>query len=131
MEKEEDIDYITNIKIGTNSYNSLIATKAISTENMCKLYYGDFIELVNITDYDEEIEGISYNSKKVQPNDIFVCLTGEHVDGHEYAEEALRRIDMYERNDIFPGDTLILTHETLKYPLNSRNIEKMILKYLV
>ena len=49
----------------------------------------DFIELVNINDYDEEVEGISYNSKKVQPNDIFVCLTGEHVDGHEYAEEAL------------------------------------------
>ena len=49
----------------------------------------DFIELVNVADYDEEVEGISYNSKKVQPNDIFVCLTGEHVDGHEYAEEAL------------------------------------------
>ncbi len=49
----------------------------------------NYIELVNITDYDEEIEGISYNSKKVQPNDIFICLTGEHVDGHEYAEEAL------------------------------------------
>lgn len=49
----------------------------------------DYIELVNITDYDGEIEGISYNSKKTQPNDIFVCLSGEHVDGHEYAEEAL------------------------------------------
>lgn len=49
----------------------------------------DFIELVNIKDYDEEIEGISYNSKKVKPKDLFVCLTGEHVDGHEYAEEAL------------------------------------------
>ncbi len=49
----------------------------------------DFIELVNIDDYDEEIEGISYNSKKTNPKDIFVCLTGEHVDGHEYAEEAL------------------------------------------
>ena len=44
----------------------------------------DFIELVNIDDYDEEIEGISYNSKKTNPKDIFVCLTGEHVDGHEY-----------------------------------------------
>ena len=49
----------------------------------------DYIELVNIEDYDEEIEGISYNSKKTQAKDIFVCLTGEHVDGHEYAEEAL------------------------------------------
>ena len=27
----------------------------------------DFIELVNVADYDEEVEGISYNSKKVQP----------------------------------------------------------------
>lgn len=49
----------------------------------------DIIEVVNITDYDEEIEGISYNSKKVQPNDIFICLTGEHTDGHEFADEAL------------------------------------------
>lgn len=48
----------------------------------------DFIELVNVSDYDEEVEGISYNSKKTQPRDIFICLTGEHVDGHEYAEEA-------------------------------------------
>ena len=49
----------------------------------------DVIELVNIQDYDEEVENVVYNSKKVQPNDIFVCLTGEHVDGHEYAEEAI------------------------------------------
>ena len=49
----------------------------------------DFVELLNIENYDEEIDGISYNSKKTQPNDLFICLTGEHVDGHEYAEEAL------------------------------------------
>ena len=49
----------------------------------------DFIELVNVEDFDEEIDGISYNSKKTNPKDIFICLTGEHVDGHEYAEEAL------------------------------------------
>ncbi len=49
----------------------------------------DFIDLVNIENYDEEIEGISYNSKKTKPGDLFICLTGEHVDGHEYAEEAL------------------------------------------
>lgn len=48
----------------------------------------DFIDLVNIENYDEEIEGISYNSKKTKPGDLFICLTGEHVDGHEYAEEA-------------------------------------------
>lgn len=51
----------------------------------------DIIELVNIVDYDEEIKGISYNSKKVAKNDIFICLTGEHVDGHEFAEEAYEK----------------------------------------
>lgn len=49
----------------------------------------DFIDLVNIENYDEEVEGISYNSKKTKVGDLFICLTGEHVDGHEYAEEAL------------------------------------------
>lgn len=49
----------------------------------------DYIEEINIEDYDEEIEGIKYNSKRVNPGDLFVCLTGEHVDGHEFAEEAL------------------------------------------
>ena len=49
----------------------------------------NYIELVNLEDLSEEIAGISYNSKKTQPNDIFICLTGEHVDGHEFAEEAV------------------------------------------
>ena len=60
----------------------------------------NYIELVNMDDLSEEVTGISYNSKKTQPNDIFVCLTGEHVDGHEYAEEAAAngaRVCMVER----------------------------------
>ena len=51
----------------------------------------EIVELVNIEDYDEEIKGISYNSKKVAKNDVFICLTGEHVDGHEFAEEAYEK----------------------------------------
>lgn len=48
-----------------------------------------YIELVNLDDQSEEVTGISYNSKKTVPGDIFFCLSGEHVDGHEYAEEAV------------------------------------------
>ena len=48
----------------------------------------DYIELVNMDDVRDDIEGISYNSKKTKAGDVFVCLTGEHVDAHEYAEEA-------------------------------------------
>ena len=49
----------------------------------------DYIELVNMESLSDEIEGISYSSKNINPNYIFVCLPGEHVDGHEYAEEAI------------------------------------------
>ena len=48
----------------------------------------NYLELVNVENMSDEIMGISYNSKKTEPNDLFICLTGEHVDGHEYAEEA-------------------------------------------
>lgn len=48
-----------------------------------------YVDLVNCEDTSIEIDGVSYNSKKTQPNDIFICLSGEHVDGHEFAEEAV------------------------------------------
>ena len=38
---------------------------------------------------DTEITGISYNSKTVGKGEIFVCLKGEHSDGHEYAKNAI------------------------------------------
>lgn len=49
----------------------------------------NYEELVNIEDYDLEIFDVSYNSKKASEKDIFICLPGEHVDGHEYAQEAV------------------------------------------
>lgn len=44
-------------------------------------------ELINFEDVD--ITGISYNSKTTQSGDIFVCLVGEHSDGHEYFKSAV------------------------------------------
>lgn len=38
---------------------------------------------------DVEISGISYNSKTTKKGDIFICLVGEHTDGHEYAQMAI------------------------------------------
>lgn len=43
-------------------------------------------KLVNFEDI--EITGISYNSKTTKPGDIFICLVGEHSDGHDYYESA-------------------------------------------
>lgn len=44
-------------------------------------------ELINFEDID--ITGISYNSKTTQSGDIFVCLVGEHSDGHEFFKSAV------------------------------------------
>lgn len=42
-----------------------------------------------VNNKDIEITGISYNSKTVQKGEIFVCLKGEHTDGHDYAKTAV------------------------------------------
>lgn len=43
--------------------------------------------LINFEDV--EITGISYNSNTTQSGDIFVCLVGEHADGHEFFKRAV------------------------------------------
>ena len=52
------------------------------------------------------------------------------MDETEYVERALQRIHAYEKNDIFLGKKLIVTHETLRYPLNTQDIERVIVRYL-
>ncbi len=47
----------------------------------------DYKDLINFRNV--EISGISYNSKSTKKGDIFICLTGEYTDGHEYAKDAL------------------------------------------
>ncbi len=53
------------------------------------------------------------------------------MDNFDYAENALHRINIYERNKIFPGKSLIISHETRKEPINLRSIENIIEEYLV
>lgn len=42
-------------------------------------------------DKDVEITGISVDSRKVKKGDLFICIKGEHSDGHDYARQALDR----------------------------------------
>ena len=51
--------------------------------------YISFVELVNFNDAFGEIEGVSYNSKKVEKNYIFVCLVGDHIDSQDFVQEAV------------------------------------------
>ena len=51
------------------------------------------ISLNDKVNYDGNVEvtGISYNSNKISKGDIFVCMRGEHVDGHNFAKDAVEK----------------------------------------
>lgn len=49
----------------------------------------DVVEVLNYKDID--IKGISYNSNTINSHEIFVCLKGEHVDGHNFAQSAFEK----------------------------------------
>ncbi len=38
-----------------------------------------------------DIKGISFNSNTINSHEIFVCLKGEHVDGHDFAQSAFEK----------------------------------------
>ncbi len=53
------------------------------------------------------------------------------MDDEGYVNRNIRKIHAYIRNDIFPGENLILTAETSENPIDTRIINKFIDKYLV
>lgn len=53
------------------------------------------------------------------------------MDNPVYAQNAIKKIEAYEKNGIFPGDRLILTFETEETLLNSEIMEVLVKKYLV
>ena len=42
-------------------------------------------------DLDTEIHGISYDSRKTQPGDLFVAVKGFETDGHRFIPKALEK----------------------------------------
>lgn len=52
------------------------------------------------------------------------------MDDPAYAKKAIRKIQTYENNQIFPGERLILTYETEQNVLSTAKIEQMVKKYL-
>lgn len=51
------------------------------------------------------------------------------IDDSEYRENAIARIDLYERNGIFPGEGVMITAETLKRPMNLVTARRLVRHY--
>ncbi|MCR4955547.1 MAG: hypothetical protein K6A30_02565 [Lachnospiraceae bacterium] len=52
------------------------------------------------------------------------------MDHMDYAGRAIKKINNYQKNGIYPGERLILTFETSQEPLNSKIVKKLVDKYL-
>ena len=52
------------------------------------------------------------------------------MDKAEYAGSAVKKINSYQLNGIFPGERLILTYETEQETLNSKVVSGLVEKYL-
>ncbi|MBQ9063209.1 MAG: hypothetical protein IJ121_10385 [Eubacterium sp.] len=53
------------------------------------------------------------------------------MDDPQYAEKAIKRIALYERNDMYPGEKLLITSETRNTPLNTALVTQLIRHYLL
>ncbi len=53
------------------------------------------------------------------------------MDNSEYVENALKRIEIYEKNGIYPGDKLLFSWETSTVPVNMKIVEGMMRKILL
>ena len=53
------------------------------------------------------------------------------IDDPVYAHNAVKKIQAYEENDIYPGERLILTFETEKNVLDMRHVKRLAEKYLI
>jgi len=53
------------------------------------------------------------------------------MDNPEYARSAIKKIEQYQRNGIYLGERLILTFETDKSVINSKDIDNLARRYLL
>ncbi len=68
-----------------------------------------------IGDDSVKITGLTADSRKVKPGDLFICLSGFTVDGHAFAEQAVRQgaaAVLAQKELDLPGTTLVLVPDT-------------------
>ena len=51
------------------------------------------------------------------------------MDDYEYAKNAIKKIECFQKNEIYPGEKLLITLEASDSPLNMIILEKMVNKY--
>ncbi|WP_110953225.1 UDP-N-acetylmuramoyl-L-alanyl-D-glutamate--2,6-diaminopimelate ligase [Anaerosinus massiliensis] len=66
---------------------------------------------------DKKIEMIAHDSRKVNANMLFVCITGATVDGHNYIEQAVKNgavAVLVEKDVVVPDDITVIRVQDVK-----------------
>lgn len=71
-----------------------------------------------------------YSGKGFGTEDPVITTDKGMLDNPEYARTAAKKIELYEKNGIFPGDNLILTFETSTQILDKKILELLVQRYL-
>src|ERR1700688_1588987 len=64
---------------------------------------------------DRVVEGVAYDSRRVQRNFLFVALRGEKSDGHQFIEQAIEKgasVIVTEREEKHPRVTSLVVENT-------------------
>lgn len=67
--------------------DTFLKSKEVKVKLIDLINYIQPLKVLNNMDID--VFDASYNSKSVKSGDVFVCLQGEHVDGHDFAQMAV------------------------------------------
>ncbi|MEQ8200143.1 MAG: UDP-N-acetylmuramoyl-L-alanyl-D-glutamate--2,6-diaminopimelate ligase [Syntrophomonadaceae bacterium] len=65
---------------------------------------------------DQEVKGLSFDSRKTRPGDLFICIPGLKTDGHDYVEQAVERgavaLLVEKKVDAPPGMAIVQVGDT-------------------
>ena len=90
----------------------------------------DIINAVTVTeiygDTDVAINAIQFDSRKVQPDDVFVAVKGVHADGHLYIDKAIEQGAAPAIKTGFAGDIKLAVSELGLTMLSAKNDEDLV-----
>lgn len=115
--------FITDQGEQVRSKSEVIIANALARENVPYRYeYPVYLEGMGTVHPDFTILNVRQRRE----------ILWEHLgmmDDPEYAENAVRKLSVYENNEYYPGENLILTWETRTQPLDIRIVKTMIERY--
>ena len=109
-----------------------------------KIYKPEFAKYINVSleDLDSFEKGDAFPPEnvianiiqilKIEPSELFAFnqYIEQLTNNQEYARSAVRKIESYQKNGIYPGERLILTFETEQNVLSQNIVAGLVEKYL-